>query len=103
MPNAEDTRLIWAGLHLHRAVSLAREGSRLEATRELGYGLHSLQDAFAHGQATPFMHVVLGRKFDDVNYNPLATYEASMATRAYLKEFLRLASGDPSNSLANLV
>jgi hypothetical protein len=88
-PEKGDTRLIWAKRHLDAAVELARRGQFSQAEKELGYGLHSLQDSFAHGQMSPFTHFVLGSIPDRVEYNPTAMYEATRATRAYLKTYLK--------------
>jgi hypothetical protein len=88
----EDSRLIWAQRHLKKAISLARTGRHEEAELELGYGLHSLQDALAHGQFSPLAHIALGKSVDDITFNPIAAYEAQQATGAYLKRFVSLAA-----------
>lgn len=85
----EDSRLSWARRHLDLAVRLARQGYYQRAEEELGVGLHSLQDMFAHGQITPTAHVVLGGFPDDIAYNPQGIQEATAATAGYLREFLR--------------
>jgi hypothetical protein len=43
---------------------------------------------FAHGQASPSTHASMGHFPDDVTWNPIASYEATAATEAYLKAYL---------------
>lgn len=83
----EDTRITASKTHLERAVKFAREGYFEAAERELGIGLHSLQDMFAHGQITPFNHSLLGDFPDLVEANPVGMYDTAIATEAYLKKF----------------
>lgn len=85
----QDTRLVWAANHLQAAIAFGRQGSYDEAEIELGAGLHSLQDLFAHGQLSPAVHATIGEFPDDVRLNPIATYEATLATGAYLRTYLR--------------
>lgn len=86
----EDTRLIWARRHLEQAVILAKKGAYLEAEQELGYGLHSLQDMFAHGQLKSTEHGTMGNFPDMIAHNPIGFAEATLATTAYLKAYLNL-------------
>ncbi|HEY9724714.1 MAG TPA: hypothetical protein V6D47_22115 [Oscillatoriaceae cyanobacterium] len=92
----QDTRLVWASRHLNAAEDYARQGAYDQAEVELGVGLHSLQDCFAHGQLTPCMHGVIGEFPDDVTYDPIAFYEATDATVAYLWAYLRAIA--PANA-----
>lgn len=91
-PDGQDTRLVWAKNHLDAAIALAKQQSYDEAEVELGCGLHSLQDLFAHGQISPSLHAVLGQFPDDVDWNPVAFYEATGATQAYLQAYLKAIS-----------
>lgn len=84
----EDTRLIWAGRHLQQAILFAKQGAFDEAEVELGVGLHSLQDEFAHGQLSPAVHATVGELPDRVDLNPIAVAEATAATQAYLRAYL---------------
>jgi hypothetical protein len=90
----QDTRMVWASRHLKQAIAFARETSYDEAEIELGMGLHSLQDAFAHGQISPSMHGVIGEFPDNVAYSPVSFYEATGATVAYLRAYLHALKGD---------
>jgi hypothetical protein len=85
---AEDTRLVWSQKHLKVATEFGHVGSFDQAEVEIGCGLHSLQDAFAHGQLTPSMHGVIGEFPDQITYDPIAFYEATAATSAYLKLYV---------------
>jgi hypothetical protein len=85
---AEDSRITAAKTHLERAITLAKEGSYQSAEKELGIGLHSLQDMFSHGQITPVNHITVGEFPDFVKWNPVGMYETAMATEAYLKKFV---------------
>lgn len=89
---AQDTRLVYAANHLEAAIFYARQGAFDEAEIELGCGLHSLQDLFAHGQLSPSMHAVLGQFPDEVDWNPVGFYEATQATSAYLAAYLAAVS-----------
>ena len=84
----EDTRITAAKIHLDRALKLANEGYYNAAERELGIGLHSLQDVFSHVQITPVNHTILGEFPDFVKYHPLAMYETAVVTEGYLKKFI---------------
>ena len=86
---SEDTRLVYANDHLQAAIKFAKVGSYDQAEIELGCGLHSLQDLFAHGQITPSVHAVIGQFPDDVDWNPVAYYEAAGATVAYFQAYLK--------------
>lgn len=86
-PNLPDTRLAWAKRHLNAAVEFAKRGEFAKAEHELGCGLHSLQDSFAHGQMPLGTHKILGMIPDITEYNPVALYEATTATRAYLRTY----------------
>lgn len=86
--DAQDTRLVYAAQHLAAAIQLAEVGSFKEAEIELGVGLHALQDVFAHGQISPAMHAVVGEFPDEVDLHPMALYEATRATAAYLVAYL---------------
>lgn len=83
----EDTRISAAKVHLDRALTLAGQGYFDAAERELGIGLHSLQDVFSHAQISPFNHSLLGDFPDFVRYSPVGMFEAALATEAYLKQF----------------
>jgi hypothetical protein len=85
----QDTRLVYAQKHLELAIKLAKATDYDAAEIQLGCGLHSLQDLFAHGQITPSVHAVLGQFPDDVDWNPVAFYEATGATQAYLAAYLK--------------
>lgn len=87
--DGEDTRLIWAANHLKAAIDFAKAGAFDQAETELGVGLHSLQDIFAHGQLSPSTHAVVGKFPDDIALNPIAFVEATDATEAYLKAYLK--------------
>ena len=89
----QDTRMVWASRHLKQAIAFAQKTSYAEAEVELGMGLHSLQDAFAHGQITPSMHGVIGEFPDNVAYSPVSFYEATGATVAYLRAYLHALKG----------
>ncbi|HEY9721631.1 MAG TPA: hypothetical protein V6D47_06435 [Oscillatoriaceae cyanobacterium] len=88
-PRHEDTRLVWAKRHLEAAIALAKQTSYDQAEVELGCGLHSLQDLFAHGQLTPCLHAVIGEYPDAVGYDPIALVEATAATKGYLRAYLK--------------
>ncbi|MCK5691107.1 hypothetical protein KAI87_17620, partial [Myxococcota bacterium] len=83
----EDTRITAAKVHLERAVELTKDGYFNAAERELGIGLHGLQDVFAHSQITPLNHSLLGEFPDFVKYHPVGMYEAAVATEGYLRKF----------------
>ena len=84
----QDTRLVYVQNHLDAAIAFAKQGAYDQAEIELGCGLHSLQDLFAHGQLSPSMHAVLGQFPDEVDWNPVGFYEATLATGAYLATYL---------------
>lgn len=84
----QDTRYVWAARHFNAAVDYAKKSAYVEAEIELGCGLHSLQDSFAHGQLTPCLHGTIGDYPDNVRYDPIAYLEARQATTAYLKQYL---------------
>ncbi|MEB3197424.1 MAG: hypothetical protein VKP62_09500 [Candidatus Sericytochromatia bacterium] len=86
--DAQDSRLVYASQHLARAIEMARLGAFEEAEIELGCGLHSLQDVFAHGQISPSVHGVIGEFPDEVDLHPVALYEATLGTAAYLAAYL---------------
>jgi hypothetical protein len=83
----QDTRYVWASRHLEAAVAFGKQSSYDEAEIELGMGLHSLQDSFAHGQLSPCLHGTIGDFPDNVSYDPIAYLEAARATEAYLKRY----------------
>lgn len=85
--DGEDTRILWARRHLEQAIALGRKGSFDEAEVELGVGLHSLQDLFAHGQVNPAVHATLGKFVDDPTWSPVSMVEATVATRNYIKAY----------------
>ena len=85
---SQDTRLVYVANHLDAAIAFAKQGAYDQAEIELGCGLHSLQDLFAHGQLSPSMHAVLGQFPDEVDWNPVGFYEATLATGAYLAAYL---------------
>lgn len=87
-PGEEDTRITAARLHLERAIALGRGGKYDAAETELGVGLHSLQDMFAHGQITPMTHALLGEFPDFIRLAPVGAYEAQQATEKYLTKYL---------------
>ncbi|MCC7385768.1 MAG: hypothetical protein IT384_28220 [Deltaproteobacteria bacterium] len=87
-PGEEDTRITAARLHLDRAIALGRAGKYEAAETELGVGLHSLQDMFAHGQITPMTHALLGEFPDFIKLAPVGAYEAQQATERYLTQYL---------------
>lgn len=85
----EDTRITGAKIHMDRAVDFAKQGFHEAAEKELGYGLHKLQDVFAHSQMMPVTHATVDGFPDMVNYHPVAKYESDAATQGYLKEFAK--------------
>lgn len=87
-PEKGDTRFIWAQRHLDAAVELAKRGEFAQAEREIGYGLHSIQDAFAHGHIRLASHAITDNIPDGVDYNPVGAYEATLATIGYLKRYM---------------
>lgn len=87
-PEKGDTRFIWAQRHLDAAVELAKRGDFEQAEREIGYGLHSIQDAFAHGHIRLASHAITDNIPDGVDYNPVGAYEATLATIGYLKRYM---------------
>lgn len=88
-PEKGDTRYIWAQRHLDAAVELAKTGHFTEAEKEIGYGLHSIQDSFAHGHIKLAVHAITDDIPDGVSLNPVATYEATLATIGYLNEYMK--------------
>src|SRR5262249_11187877 len=72
----EDTRLVAAETHLDRAIAAAKLGQYDAAEQELGVGLHSLQDIFAHGQIRPATHGFLATFPDHLVEIPVGAYEA---------------------------
>lgn len=88
----QDTRLVWAQRHLEAAIAYGKQGAFDQAEVELGVGLHSMQDLFAHGQLTESMHAVIGQYPDEVDLNPIGFYEGTQATIAYLRAYLRAIS-----------
>ncbi|MBC7542340.1 MAG: hypothetical protein H7338_06380 [Candidatus Sericytochromatia bacterium] len=98
--DGEDTRILWARQHLDLAIQYGRQGAFDEAEVELGVGMHSLQDLFAHGQATPSVHATLGHFVDDPDWSPVSMVESTVATRNYLKAYLQgISSTDGSFSI----
>lgn len=87
-PEKGDTRFIWAQRHLDAALALAKRGEFEQAEREIGYGLHSIQDAFAHGHIRLASHAITDNIPDGVDYNPVGAYEATLATIGYLKRYM---------------
>jgi len=85
---AEDTRITAAKTHLNRALELAGEGYYDASEREVGIGLHSLQDIFSHVQISPLIHALLGEFPDFVKYHALGMYETTVATEGYLRRFI---------------
>jgi hypothetical protein len=88
-PEEGDTRFIWAQKHLDAAVELAKRGRFEQAEQELGYGLHGIQDAFAHGHIRLASHAITDNIPDGVDYNPVGAYEATLATIGYLHTYLK--------------
>ncbi len=88
-PEGGDTRFIWAQRHLDAAVELAKRGHFDQAEREIGFGLHGIQDAFAHGHIKLASHAITDNIPDGVDYNPVGAYEATLATIGYLNEYMR--------------
>ncbi|MDB5098526.1 MAG: hypothetical protein JWM80_2947 [Cyanobacteria bacterium RYN_339] len=84
----EDTRIAGARVHLGRAETFARAGRFDSAERELGIGLHGLQDMTAHAQITPLCHVLLGEFPDIQANNPVGVFEAALITEGYLAKYL---------------
>jgi hypothetical protein len=96
----EDTRILWARRHLELAIEYGRKGAFDEAEVELGVGLHSLQDLFAHAQLNPTVHATLGKFVDDPQWSPVSMVEATVATRNYLKAYLKgITNADGSYEL----
>jgi hypothetical protein len=93
----EDTRLIYARKHLERAIEYGRKGAFDEAEIEMGSGLHSLQDLFAHSQSSTSVHATMGGFLDEPEYSPVGMVEATVATRHYLQAYLKgITSADGS-------
>lgn len=91
-PERGDTRFIWAQRHLDAAVELARRGRFKDAEREVGYGLHGIQDAFAHGHISLSSHAITDNIPDGVEFNPVAAYEATLASIGYLNTYMQRIS-----------
>lgn len=87
-PAGGDTRFVWAQKHLDAAVELAKRGRFDQAEMEVGYGLHSIQDSFAHGHISLSSHAVTDDIPDGVDHNPVATVEATVATIGYLNKYM---------------
>ncbi len=94
----EDSRLVWAQRHLKAAIAFGKQTAYKQAEVELGAGLHSLQDLFAHGQLTPSTHATIGEFPDDVTYNPIAFYQATEATQAYLQAYISGITQQPDQA-----
>ncbi len=84
----EDTRITAARTHLDRAIELGKQGKYDVAEQELGIGLHSLQDIFAHGQISPIGHTMLDGFPDVIEDRPETAREAQLATIGYLGQYL---------------
>lgn len=91
-PEQGDTRFIWAQRHLDAAVELARRGRFKDAEREVGYGLHGIQDAFAHGHISLSSHAITDNIPDGVEFNPVAAYEATLASIGFLNAYMQRIS-----------
>ncbi|MCP4693409.1 MAG: hypothetical protein GY859_35545, partial [Desulfobacterales bacterium] len=96
----EDTRIMAARIHFDRAVKLADKGCYDAAERELGVGLHGLQDMFSHVQTTPVNHVLLGAFPDLVRYHPLAMYETAVVTEGWFNRFIERLNLKPMAPLS---
>lgn len=90
----EDTRILWARRHLEAAIAYGRQGAFDQAEIELGVGLHSLQDLFAHGQVSPSVHATLGKFVDTPGWSPVSFVEATVATRNYLRAYIQGIGND---------
>lgn len=88
-PQDGDTRFIWAQRHMDAAIELAKRGRFTEAEREIGYGMHGIQDAFAHGHIRLASHAITDNIPDGVDFNPVAAYEATLASIGYLNEYMK--------------
>ncbi|MBC7544054.1 MAG: hypothetical protein H7338_15120 [Candidatus Sericytochromatia bacterium] len=98
----EDSRLIFARKHLERAIEYGRKGAYNEAETEIGVGLHSLQDLFAHAQSSTSVHATMGGFLDEPEYSPVGMVEATVATRNYMKAYLKgISSSDGRYAVAN--
>lgn len=96
----EDTRLLYARKHLERAIAYGRQGAYDEAEVEIGAGLHSLQDLFAHSQASTSVHATMGGFLDEPEWSPVGMVEATVATRHYLAAYLKgITSADGAYTL----
>lgn len=84
----EDSRITAARVHMERAIDFARQGHYLAAEREVGIGLHGLQDMFSHGQISPATHGFLAEFPDMIKFNPVGLYETLQATEGYLKLYI---------------
>ena len=85
---SQDTRIAAAKLHLERAIRLARERYYDAAEREIGIGLHGLQDMFTHGQISPLTHALVGEYPDKLRYHPVSMFETAIVTEGYLSRYL---------------
>jgi hypothetical protein len=84
----EDTRIAAAKVHLDRAVRFAKDRFYDAAEREVGIGLHGLQDMFTHGQISPLTHALLAEFPDKLAYHPVAMFETALVTEGYLDAYL---------------
>ncbi len=96
-PGGQDTRLIYARKHMERAVAFGRKGAYNEAEVEIGVGLHSLQDLFAHAQSSTSVHATMGGFLDEPEYSPVGLVEATVATRNYMKAYIKGITAPAAN------
>jgi RHS repeat-associated protein len=88
-----DSRGYWADVEFDRAVESYKGGNCAEALGHIGKGLNSLQDIFAHRawDTGSFGWNAHPPRYDDWNdpTNNRAADSTQMATKIYLKEFLK--------------
>ena len=82
-----DSRDLFSKLDLELAIRLRNEGNLCESLGILGRGLHSVQDRIAHG-SRPFF-IPHPAWVDDPLQRPEALTATEIATKAYLKLFLK--------------
>jgi RHS repeat-associated protein len=88
----KDSRDFWAETELKNAIYLFKSGKECEAIRHLGYGLHSLQDKYAHRDwnTGPSGRKIHPPWYDDIydSRNRQALYDTEQSTKEYLNKFI---------------
>ena len=92
-PMKKDTRVNFYNSNFGAAKIFWRNGMRTEAARSLGFGLHAMQDTYAHGNLKPLAHQFpLQRGFfhnywDNRNKKPWRYNSAYWKTVACMRDF----------------